>query len=274
MSSEINPDSNVVAHASGSSSIEQPASQATPSDTSFKYFRAPGSNAATRLGDLPESYFVPSAADLRAQQNSLIARTQALSNAPLKTQAMRDAEEKAKRTKYPTTTIRIKFSDRSQLQKSFPSTDKIRSVYAFVRSSLREDVKPIKFVLYQPPKRELKVSDTAVRDLSLLQLDLAPSSVLHLRFLDDSLNDPTTPAPLDASIIARAEDLPIPPDPDKDTSPGSSRVQTPRPKASSSSTSGKTDIKVPKWFKIGQSTSIPLTHATVMLTKVQTITEK
>lgn len=116
------------------------------------------------LGDLPESYFVPSAADLRAQQNSLIARTQALSNAPLKTQAMRDAEEKAKRTKYPTvsysplfliptfshsnqTTIRIKFSDRSQLQKSFPSTDKIRSVYAFVRSSLREDVKPIKFVL-------------------------------------------------------------------------------------------------------------------------------
>lgn len=45
------------------------------------------------------------------------------------------------------TTIRIRFTDRTQLEKTFPSTDKIRSVYAFVRNSLREDVKPIKFVL-------------------------------------------------------------------------------------------------------------------------------
>jgi hypothetical protein len=45
------------------------------------------------------------------------------------------------------TTIRVKFSDRTQLEKTFPSTNKIRSVYAFVRSSLREDVRPIKFIL-------------------------------------------------------------------------------------------------------------------------------
>src|ERR1700685_4440936 len=45
------------------------------------------------------------------------------------------------------TTIRIRFTDRTQLEKIFPSTDKIRSVYAFVRSSLRDDVKPIKFIL-------------------------------------------------------------------------------------------------------------------------------
>lgn len=45
------------------------------------------------------------------------------------------------------TTIRVKFADRTLLEKTFPSTDKIRSVYAFVRGSLREDVKPIKFVL-------------------------------------------------------------------------------------------------------------------------------
>lgn len=45
------------------------------------------------------------------------------------------------------TTIRVKFSDRSQLEKTFQSTNKIKAVYAFVRNSLREDVKPIKFVL-------------------------------------------------------------------------------------------------------------------------------
>lgn len=39
-----------------------------------------------------------------------------------------------------------------------------------------------------PPPRDLKVSDPAVRDLTLTELELAPSSVLHLRFLDDALN--------------------------------------------------------------------------------------
>jgi hypothetical protein len=39
-----------------------------------------------------------------------------------------------------------------------------------------------------PPKRDLKVSDPKVRDLSLTELQLAPSSVLLLRFEDDALN--------------------------------------------------------------------------------------
>ena len=39
-----------------------------------------------------------------------------------------------------------------------------------------------------PPKRDLKVSDPEVRDLTLAELQLAPSSVLLLRFEDESLN--------------------------------------------------------------------------------------
>ena len=39
-----------------------------------------------------------------------------------------------------------------------------------------------------PPPRELKVSDPKVRDLSLLQLELVPTAVLHVKFLDESLN--------------------------------------------------------------------------------------
>lgn len=57
--------------------------------------------------------------------------------------SLRDAQAYVR----PQTTIRIRFTDRTQLEKTFPSTDKIRSVYAFVRNLLREDVKPIKFVL-------------------------------------------------------------------------------------------------------------------------------
>ena len=117
------------------------------------------------------------------------------------------------------------FSDRTQLEKVFPSSSKIRAIYAFVRDSLREDVKPIKFILCMyssvhpsihpsrvllvsgrthtslllfpppeppyhtiasnPPPRDLKVSDPTVRDLTLGELGLAPSSILHLRFVDD-----------------------------------------------------------------------------------------
>ena len=39
-----------------------------------------------------------------------------------------------------------------------------------------------------PPKRDLKVSDPNVRNLSLAELHLAPSSVLLLRFEDERLN--------------------------------------------------------------------------------------
>ena len=39
-----------------------------------------------------------------------------------------------------------------------------------------------------PPPRDLKVSDPEVRDLTLTKLELAPSSVLLLRFVDNVLN--------------------------------------------------------------------------------------
>lgn len=135
------------------------------------------------------------------------------------------------------------------MEKVFPSTDKIRSVYAFVRPLLREDVRPIKFILYQtPPKRDLKVSDPKVRDLSLVDLQLAPSSVLLLRFEDESLNGIHVPAPLLSEVLEKAVDLPLPPDYDDGT---------PSTVASSSSTTSRSDAsqtgekKIPKWLKLG-----------------------
>lgn len=45
----------------------------------------------------------------------------------------------------------------------------------------------------QPPRRDLKVSDLKVKNLTLAELELAPSSVLLLRFEDESLNGTLNP---------------------------------------------------------------------------------
>ncbi|KAK0449988.1 hypothetical protein EV421DRAFT_1732212 [Armillaria borealis] len=223
------------------------AGPSTDSAPEFKVYKPSDVVAAAPPAVLPDEYFTPTAADLRAAQSQLAARTQALTNAPLRLKTTREAEEKAKRDRWPNTTIRIRFTDRTQLEKVFPSTDKIRSVYAFVRELLREDVKPIKFILYQAPNRDLKVSDLKVRDLTLAQLQLAPSSVLLIRFEDDSLNGSHVPAPLITNVLSQAVDLPRPPEvPDMVPSKG----PTSKIPASSSSSSG--EKKVPKWLKLGK----------------------
>ncbi|KAG2153968.1 hypothetical protein DEU56DRAFT_430539 [Suillus clintonianus] len=221
------------------------AGEAPPSPAEFKVYKPPtASTINTPLEELSDSYFNPSPADLKAAQATLSARTRSLVDAPLQVRAQREAAEKSKRDRWPNTTIRVRFSDRTQLEKIFPSTDKIRSVYAFVRSSLRDDVKSIKFILYQsPPKRDLKVSDPNVRDLSLAELQLAPSSVLLLRFEDESLNGTNIPAPLLSSIVARAIELPKPPSVDAEP-PKSAKHPT-------TTSSSSTEKKIPKWLKAG-----------------------
>jgi tether containing UBX domain for GLUT4 len=51
------------------------------------------------------------------------------------------------------------------------------------------------FLDQSPPKRDFKVSDPKVRDLTLFELQLAPSSVLLLRFEDESLNSSSLELP-------------------------------------------------------------------------------
>ncbi|KAJ6511896.1 hypothetical protein C8R47DRAFT_1092599 [Mycena vitilis] len=226
-------------------------SEPTPIPTpTFKVYR-PSSSSTAPPPPLPDDYFTPTAADLKLAQSTLTARTQALTEAPLQVRAVRDAAEKAKRDRWPNTTIRIRFTDRTQLEKVFPSNSKIRSVYAFVRALLREDVKPVKFVLYQPPKRDLKVSDPTVRDLTLSELYLAPASVLLLRFEDSaheeqalSLNGSTVPAPLAPDVLLQAIDLPAPPSADVSSTPSGSGPDV-------SPGSNPIEKKIPKWLKMG-----------------------
>lgn len=55
--------------------------------------------------DLPDDYFQPTAADLKAVQHTLSARTQALVNAPLQLRTVREANEKAKLDRWPNVSL-------------------------------------------------------------------------------------------------------------------------------------------------------------------------
>jgi hypothetical protein len=50
---------------------------------------------------LPDSFFEPAGADVKAAQTTLASRTQALTNAPLMTQSMREMNEKQRRDRWP-----------------------------------------------------------------------------------------------------------------------------------------------------------------------------
>ena len=68
-----------------------------------------------------------------------------------------------------------------------------------------------------PPPRDLKVSDPTVRDLTLGELGLAPSSILHFRFVDDGLNRACpflsgSPVPLSPVEEVAALSCPVPPE--------------------------------------------------------------
>jgi tether containing UBX domain for GLUT4 len=209
-------------------SQEQPPVQPTASSSStipaplpeFKLWNPPANSASSSSSQsrnaLPDEFFQPTAAEMTSALASQTRAREALLNAPLKTQAIREKEERAKLQRWPQTTIRVKFPNQMMLESTFPSSSGIKAVYAFVRNSLTEEAKPNKFVLFQvPPRRELKVSDPKVKTQTLAQLQLAPSSVLHFEFLEEHLNNSTQIPPLLPEILAAAADLPPPPTFDK-----------------------------------------------------------
>jgi len=94
------------------------------------------------------------------------------------------------------------------LERTFESEERIRSVYKFVRERLTEEGKAVKFILYQPPGQEYKVSDPAVRDKSLYDLHFAPSSVLLLTWTDPAMNVHDALPPLLPEVLAMGRELP------------------------------------------------------------------
>ncbi|GAA5880031.1 hypothetical protein JCM3774_004540 [Rhodotorula dairenensis] len=212
-----------------------------------KYYRPPAAAAAPAASlraalDLPDSYFQPTSQELERAHAHAVQHRQHLVDRPLLTQKLRDrdrAEKDRKRAaRWPETTVRVRFADRSQLEGTFASAkDKLVHVYEFVRLALKPHLRHVPFVLYQsPPRTEYRRSDPALRTKTLLDLDFAPSTSLYLKFEPPSpppppptepsgaaparppvdmdwLNAPTTSPSeyLIPDLIAIATDLPLPP---------------------------------------------------------------
>ncbi|KZO96581.1 hypothetical protein CALVIDRAFT_498375 [Calocera viscosa TUFC12733] len=191
----------------------------------FKVWNPPRDDSpSSPIPDLPDSHYEHSREELMSLYASTQRRLHAMTEGPLLTAKLRNDDEKKRRERerYPRTTIRIKFPDRTMLERTFGSDEKIKSVYKFVRDNLTEEAKPIKFILYQPPRQEYKVSDPAVHDKTLYELHFSPSSVLLLSFIDPELNRHDVPPPLLPEILAVAKDLPnAPPEPEKEVKPPS-----------------------------------------------------
>ncbi|PWN34184.1 uncharacterized protein FA14DRAFT_113176, partial [Meira miltonrushii] len=137
-------------------------------------------------------------------------------DAPLMTSAMREREaikngtQKKERVE---TRIRIRFSDRTMLEGTFSSTDKITVVYRFLREHLATQYKAKPFTLYQtPPKRDFpeQTKDPKMQGKTLKELGLVPQASLNIRWEDVSMNSNSFPAPLEPSLKGKAENLPAP----------------------------------------------------------------
>ncbi|KAK4683788.1 hypothetical protein P7C73_g6440, partial [Tremellales sp. Uapishka_1] len=227
--------------------------------------------------EIDEAFFEPSLSDVQAHHASVVSRSHRLNDAPLLTSKHRDEEkeklDKKKEAKWPTTTIRIKFSDSTQIESTFPSTSAIQPVYAFVRSTLNEGSSSKPFVLYQPPRSQYPEHPVPVKKPvnphkasiippanygpvrggsasqlqggkggkeSLNELGLVPQSILLVRWEDDEMNASGYPAPLLPELMATIVPLP------------SAVVKPPIPQGKAA---GKKpadgEKKIPKWLQKG-----------------------
>ncbi|KAK0529175.1 hypothetical protein OC842_004322 [Tilletia horrida] len=172
-------------------------------------------------------------------------------DAPLMTKAMREREQAKYGTKktYTTVRLRIRFSNGTQLESTFPATSTLPPVYRFVRESLAPAHAAKKFTLYvTPPKRDLAETDPKLRGTTLSELGLVPAAVLNIRWEDTQMNSNSYPAPLKPELLDKSEDIPTPPtfDSPATASQASSSSTTPK------SDGAKRDPKaLPKWLKAG-----------------------
>ncbi|KAI0216985.1 hypothetical protein L0F63_004368 [Massospora cicadina] len=152
--------------------------------------------------DLPDSYFELSATELKVAMSAQQARTrQLMEGAPLKPKATLAKEKQAWLDKHPTTAIRVRFPDATQIQAAFASIEPISALGEVIRSALHNPARP--FVLaVAPPYRTLDLTSTA----SFYTLGLVPSALIHLRFT----NPNTDTRILAESLLATAETFPPP----------------------------------------------------------------
>lgn len=132
---------------------------------------------STRHDEESDEFFELTEEEVRRMMNDLICQNNQLQNAPLITAQLRREQEEKRRLqlleKYPTTVLRIQFSDRFVLQMPLPS----EITLAEVKQQLVEylDAKVENFELFTtPPKQIIETS------LSLHRIGLTPSSLIYI----------------------------------------------------------------------------------------------
>ena len=102
--------------------------------------------------------------------------------------------------------IRFRFSDRTQLETTFPVTSTLSSLYSFLPTTLSSPLQN-KFTLYQtPPRKDLLLKDSKLKDKTLKELGFVPQAVIYVRFEDASLNETSRKPPLKEELLHGAED--------------------------------------------------------------------
>ncbi|KAK4053998.1 hypothetical protein OIO90_003643 [Microbotryomycetes sp. JL221] len=222
-----------------------------------KYFRPVSNPFNTQHVVLPDSYFQPTSTELQQAFASQVERTRQLTDGPLLTSKLRQQQHELKTkqnaTKWPHTRIRIKFSDQSQLEGMFASTDKLVHIYEFVRLAIHEQHRHKPFLLYQtPPRKEFKKGDVQFRGKTLMDLQLTPSSVFYIKFVDDEqLNASGTRPPLITQLIESISDFPLPTIENQDSTHSvSNKSIESNKKLPFGGSAGKV---TPNWLKIGKS---------------------
>lgn len=196
---------------------------------------------------LPDDFFECDTEDVRAASSALTDRVRHLSEAPLMTGRMREAQANARMSKFSKVIIRVLLPDRYTIQGVFLPKSTIGEVTNFVKMCLNSNIRFHLFVV--PPKTVLKDSRATLWDMQMV-----PAAQIYLgvdegpQLAKDLLKE---------SVFTLAEEPPVPrpTTPGENAQPSRPNSRAParqQPAAAAPKEKGKLLRKKPKWFKGGK----------------------
>ncbi|XP_026885270.2 tether containing UBX domain for GLUT4 [Electrophorus electricus] len=224
-------------------------------------------DTATRRRDnneeLTDEFFEVTVDDVRKRFAQLKSERRALEEAPLMTQALREAQMKEKMDRYPKVVLRVQFPDRRVLQGFFRPLETVAALRQFVKSHLQDP--DLQFYLFiAPPKTILDNPNTTLFEASLFPAALVyfGSDVKTECYLRGSLVDSCVSAlqadELIAGSIPRSSSAPssssfppehsLPGDTESAESPGN--LQDPEEPGGTLEPTPTNPAKLPKWLKL------------------------
>ncbi|XP_010616958.1 tether containing UBX domain for GLUT4 isoform X2 [Fukomys damarensis] len=214
--------------------------------------------------ELPDEFFEVTVDDVRRRLAQLRSERKRLEEAPLVTQAFREAQMKEKLQRYPKVALRVLFPDRYVLQGFFRPSETVGDLRDFVRGHLGNPELPF-YLFITPPKTVL--DDPT---LTLFQANLFPAALVYFGapepagvYLEPGLLartiSPSAADMLVARCMSRTARSPAPqldPDPvplESEPAAEEGSVVAPDTISGSGQPVKRSLDKVPKWLKLPAS---------------------